>query len=223
MPEPHDLAARRRQVTRDAVVEAAWELARRDGIASLSMRDLAAAVGMRAPSLYHHFANKDAIHDAMFAQGHRAMDAHLAALALPDEPDEALVASVVAWLALCRSDWTRYQLLYTRTVPGWTPSDAAYAASLASFERVRRTAAAAGITDTDLDLFTAMVSGLAAQQFANDPDGDRWIRLAPRAVRMLLADVRTRRGSGPRAPGATPDPSPTRRTRPDHPLPEATT
>lgn len=218
---PHDdLAERRRRVTRDAVVAAAWDLARRDGIASLSMRDLAAAVGVRAPSLYHHFANKDAIHDAMFAQGHRAVDRRLAALQVPDDPAEALVAGVVAWLDLCREDWTRYQLLHTRTIPGWTPSDEAYAASLASFERIRRTAAAAGIVDTDLDLLTATVSGLASQQFANDPDGDRWTRLAPRAVRMLLADVADRAATDP-APDDTHRPTGTRpaagRTHDPHP------
>ena len=33
------------------------------------MRDLAAAVGMRAPSLYQYFDSKLAIYDAMFGQG----------------------------------------------------------------------------------------------------------------------------------------------------------
>jgi len=43
--------------------------------------------------------------------------------------------------------------------------------------------------DDDVDLFTAVVSGLAHQQVANDPGGDRYIRQADRAVEMLLAEV----------------------------------
>jgi hypothetical protein len=37
------------------------------------------------------------------------------------------------------------------------------------------------------------VSGLAHQQVANDAGGDRWVRLAERAVDMFLADVNRRR------------------------------
>lgn len=187
-------------------MEAAWDLARRDGIASLSMRDLAAAVGMQAPSLYHHFAGKHAIYDAMFAKGHAEVDRRLAALALPDDPDEALTAGVEEWLAVCREDWTRYQLLYTRVIPGWEPSPEAYEASLTSFRHMQDVAAAAGIAGADLDLFTAITSGLAAQQFANEPGGDRWTAQAPRAIHMLLTHV----GRPPRG------------SEPDHPPPEAT-
>jgi hypothetical protein len=41
----------------------------------------------------------------------------------------------------------------------------------------------------DVDLFSAIVSGLAHQQVANDPGGDRWVLLARRVVELLVADV----------------------------------
>ena len=41
----------------------------------------------------------------------------------------------------------------------------------------------------DVDVFSVLVSGLSHQQVANDPGGDRWVRLAERAVDMVLADV----------------------------------
>jgi hypothetical protein len=41
----------------------------------------------------------------------------------------------------------------------------------------------------DVDVFSALVSGLSHQQVANDPGGDRWVRLAERTVDMVLADV----------------------------------
>ncbi len=47
-----DVRTRKRERTRAEILAAAWELVRRDGIAGLSLRDLAAGAGMRAPSLY---------------------------------------------------------------------------------------------------------------------------------------------------------------------------
>ena len=47
---------------------AAWEFAGQKGIAEFTLRDLAERVGMRRPSLYTHFASKNAIYDAMFRQ-----------------------------------------------------------------------------------------------------------------------------------------------------------
>ena len=36
------------------------------------------------------------------------------------------------------------------------------------------------------DVWTAMLAGLAAQQNANDPGGDRWLRLADETTDMFL-------------------------------------
>ena len=40
-----------------------------------------------------------------------------------------------------------------------------------------------------MDMLTALVSGLAHQQVANDPGGRRWVRLADQVVDMLLAGI----------------------------------
>ena len=53
------------RLSRERVLEAAVDLADRDGLASLSMRRLAQALGVEAMSLYHHVANKDEILDGM--------------------------------------------------------------------------------------------------------------------------------------------------------------
>ncbi len=48
----------------------------------------------------------------------------------------------------------------------------------------------------DTDLLTALLSGLASQQLANDPDGDRWRRLSREAAEMFVTHVtHDRRGS----------------------------
>ena len=49
--------------------------------------------------------------------------------------------------------------------------------------------AAAATGPDDLDLFTAIVAGLCDQQVANDPGGQRWVRLSRRAMQMYLTDL----------------------------------
>ena len=55
----------RTPLTRERVLQTAVALADAHGIAALSMRKLAEALGVEAMSLYHHFANKEEILDGM--------------------------------------------------------------------------------------------------------------------------------------------------------------
>jgi hypothetical protein len=41
----------------------------------------------------------------------------------------------------------------------------------------------------DMDVYTALISGLIAQQLANDPGGQRWRRLIPRVMTMFADDL----------------------------------
>lgn len=187
---------RRRQQTRAEILEAAWRLAEHDGIAALSLRELAGEVGMRAPSLYTYFESKAAIYDAMFAQGYRELDAMKAGLEPdPDDPVGTLERSIEAFVDFCGESLARFQLMFTRAVPGWEPSSAAYAVSVASYERSVEEFARLGVDEPwHLDLLTALFSGLASQQLANDPGGDRWRRLSREAAEMYFAHVRKGRG-----------------------------
>ena len=187
-----DVRTRRREQTREEILAAAWDLAERDGIARLSLRDLANDVGMRAPSLYTYFASKAAIYDAMFAAGYRQLDAALAGLHLDLEaPVDSVAATLEAFVGFCQASTPRYQLMFTRAVPDWEPSAEAYAVSVASYARMTDQLALLGIREPrDIDLLSALSSGLAAQQLANDPHGDRWRRLSLDAAAMFLDHVR---------------------------------
>ena len=172
------------------ILDAAWSLARSDGLLTFSLRDLAAKVGMQAPSLYQYFASKDAIYDAMFRQG--ALEC-LAAVgpdgATPDRR-EALRGSARAMFDFATSDPVRAQLLFQRTIPGFEPSAGSYAPAVEMVEGVRALMVEHGISDPDaMDLWTAMVGGLVAQQLSNDPGGSRWARLIDRTVDMFLAEM----------------------------------
>jgi len=59
-----------------------------------------------------------------------------------------------------------------------------------SFSSPPRVLARAGLRDeADFDLWTAVVAGLASQQLANDPGGDRYLRLIDAAVTMFADHV----------------------------------
>src|SRR5829696_6310327 len=68
-----DRRASRHAATKGEIVDAAWALARERGLAGWALRDVAEAVGMRAPSLYVYFDSKNAVYDAMFADGYAAL------------------------------------------------------------------------------------------------------------------------------------------------------
>jgi AcrR family transcriptional regulator len=196
-PPSERVEARRAQVRRE-ILDSAWLLASGSGLEALSLREIAAAVNMRAPSLYSYFPSKAAILDALFIDGYGALDDVLATVAagLPRRASarRRLVDMLRAWAAFCQADQARYRLLFTNAVPGWHPSPAAYAASLANFGRLGAYLADAGITDADdVDLCTALSAGLVAQQMANDPTGDRWLRRVDEVVDMFLQHVQSRR------------------------------
>jgi AcrR family transcriptional regulator len=184
-----DRKSERHEATRAEILEAAWNLARSEGLAGISLRDLAKAVGMQPPSLYSYFDSKNAIYDAMFKQGYDAMSQR-DAIFNPSAGSEVFKARVRAFLQFCTEDPARYQLLFQRTLPGFAPSEESFALAVRVLERAYEALAASGVTTpAHRDLYTALTSGLADQQIANDPGGDRWLLLVDDACEMLLAHV----------------------------------
>lgn len=195
-----DEVAARRAEARARILEAARDLAAEHGIGAISLRELGRRVGMRAPSLYEYFDSKHAIYDALFAAGYRSlldeMDDLVVAAAAVDPGDPAavraaLLAGMRRFLGFCVADPARYQLMFQRPVPGYEPSPEAYGPSVELLAEMRSLFDLLGIRDpAHLDLWTAVTTGLADQQIANDPGGDRWLRLDEEAVDMLLAHIR---------------------------------
>jgi AcrR family transcriptional regulator len=180
----------RREATKAEILDAAWEMVREDGLAALSLRDLAARVGMRAPSLYQYFDSKNAIYDAMFKQGAEAALATRAHLAdAPVDTPELLKHIAHLFFEFATSDPARSQLLFQRTIPGFEPSPESYAPAVEFLQQLHAIFAERGIADPDAaDTWTALLSGLINQQISNDPGGDRWARLIDRSVDMFIAE-----------------------------------
>ena len=109
-----------RKLTPQAVVTTALALADRHGLEALTMRGLARELGVEAMSLYHHFAGKDALLDAM-------VDRVYAAILLPEASGqwraELRRRSVSVRQVLHAHPWA-LPLMESRRAPG--PANLAY-------------------------------------------------------------------------------------------------
>ena len=187
-----DRQAERREATRREIVDAAWEIARTGGIGAITLRDVAARVGMQAPSLYSHFASKNAILDAMFGDAWNEYGEIAGTLdaRMPKAPRKALLFMVQTYVEFNLADHARFQLMNQRVVADFEPSAESYEPSVRVLETFRERLSVIGIRDeADIDLITAIVGGIVEQQWANDPGGDRWVRQLPRALDMLCDDL----------------------------------
>jgi AcrR family transcriptional regulator len=180
-----DRIAERREATRREIVAAAWELAREHGLQGFTLRDLAAQVGMRAPSLYTHVDSKLALYDAMYADAWSEFAERAAERmdTLPEDDREAVTAMAVHFADYVLTDPPRHQLMNHRSVPGFVPSDASYAPAIRIFERTIAELTSRGVSErADIDIYVAVIGGLIDQQHANEPGGRRFVDLIPRAV-----------------------------------------
>jgi AcrR family transcriptional regulator len=186
--------AQRREARAASIVDAAWDLARREGIGGLTLRGLARELGLSQPSLYEYFDSKHALYDALFDDGNRQLLERLDALRLPRDPRRAVKAFMRAFAELALEDDARRQLLFQRPIPGFEPSPASYRSAQEVLARGVALLEAAGLDDRgDIDCFIAMVAGLVDAQASNDPGGTRWIRHLDRLVDVYLDNPQRKR------------------------------
>src|SRR5215213_8168278 len=186
--------AERREAKVASIVATAWELARAEGISGVTLHALARAIGMRQPSLYAYFDSKNALFDAMFADGNRQLLERLRAVKLPRQPRAALKRFMRAFVKLLLEDPARYLLLFQRPIPSFEPSAESYRPAQEVLDRAVELLRGAGIDDPgDVDCFVAMIAGLVNAQMSNDPGGSRWVRHLDRLIDLYLDDANRRR------------------------------
>lgn len=187
-----DRRSQRRRSRLEQILAAAWALAEQDGLAAVSLHGIARSVGLRQPSLYVYVDSKAGLFDAMYAQSFERLLLHMAEV--PHDvgsPEDRLRAWTRWFLVFAVAELPRAQLMFQRTLPGFEPSEAAYTPSLTFSSLTAERLSAVGATGPDdADLYSAMVGGLAAQQIANDPGGDRWVRRSDEVVNLFLSSVR---------------------------------
>ena len=182
-------AARRSLVERE-ILDAAWAVMAQEGVAALSVREVARSVGLRQQSLTYYFPAKQDLLDALFADG--VADLKRTIDELPTSRDEAtgVVDFARAFVEYCVSNPDRYHLMFQRTVPGFEPTEKSHQAALEVLAELVERLAAVGVTRAaDIALFRSLMSGIAAEQIANDPAGRTFADQTERGIRYLLTEA----------------------------------
>ena len=178
----------RKQARLGEILDAAWQIAGEQGLAAVTLHEVARRVGLRQPSLYAYFDSKSGLYDLMYAQGYTELLERAESAAFPEQPRAAVGALAELTLDYAVSHPARAQLLFLRTVPGFEPSEESYALSQRFLKMTADRLAAAGArSGAAVDIFTALVSGLANQQMANEPGGDRWTRHLGTVLELYFA------------------------------------
>jgi AcrR family transcriptional regulator len=175
---------RRRQETIEEVLDIAAEIMAEQGVAGLSIGEIARRMGIRPPSLYVYFPSKHALYDALFARGAQAILAAMQAwiaghpVASASTAEEILLDQAEAFVRWSLQHAPYSQLLFWRPVPGFTPSPQAYEpairlAELAEefFTQLQRR----GLLRADVPAgqilrdSTILIAGVCSQQLSNAP------------------------------------------------------
>lgn len=174
---PVQSVADRRAQRRTQILAAAWEIAAESGLGAVSLHEVARRVGIRQPSLYGYVSSKLDLYDAMYAQAYEELLAHLDAAPPTGTARDQLLGLSRAILDFAVSNLPRQQIMFQRTIPGFEPSAASYAMAQRLLDRCVSLLSALGAgSPVCVDVYTALVGGLAAQQVANDPGGTRFTR-----------------------------------------------
>ncbi|HEU0296167.1 MAG TPA: TetR/AcrR family transcriptional regulator [Anaerolineales bacterium] len=197
----HTLTLTRRQrnraITIQAILDTARAIMREEGVAALSMQELARRMDMRAPSLYNYFSGKMEIYNALFRLGFNLWNETLMELSKGSTSFQEELRSVIeGYLSFALENPELYQLCFERPVPGFVPSPESLELSFDILRRsVQRVEHFRSELNTDLtseqivNLVIAVSHGITAMHLANEPHlavgQGRFGSLIPVAVNML--------------------------------------
>jgi AcrR family transcriptional regulator len=171
-----------RQHKRDVMVarilDTARVIMRSEGVAALSMQELARRLDMRAPSLYNYFSSKMDIYDALFRQGFTLFGEHIPETSPNTQGWQAELYLIIEnYMAFALQNPELYQLCFERPVPGFVPSEESLQVSLKLLDQYYEHAATIlPIEATELnaqqasDLIIVFMHGLTALHIANEPN-----------------------------------------------------
>ena len=159
----------RPSLTREAIIDAARELVASAGLEALSLRRLAARLGVTAPALYLHFAGKRELLRALAESEFATLEARFDDVTT-DDPVERVRATTRAYVTHARErpELFRVMFLFPPAVGGEGTADELPAATktfAAAAARIEA-AVAAGALRTDDVLLTALALWSAAHGVA---------------------------------------------------------
>jgi AcrR family transcriptional regulator len=180
------------EATRRTILSAAARIFRRDGYAGARLSDVAAEIGMKAGSLYYHYASREALVEAILEEGtrrtHEALKARLAALPRDAAPLVKLEAAIETHLLLLLAQediasatikliWQVPQPLRDKVLAGQRAYGAVWKALLVAARR-------SGAIRADLDLSVVRMSIIGALNWAAD-----WYKPGRKTPKQIARDV----------------------------------
>lgn len=94
------------------ILDAAEAIHQREGLAALSLRRVADAVGVTPMALYRHYADKDALLDALVARGFSILEGYFAAAAAKRSPRARIGAGVTQYREFALDHPRLFELMY---------------------------------------------------------------------------------------------------------------
>ena len=198
---PAERRQRNREEVRQAILAAARAVMREQGVAALSLREVARRVQMQAPSLYAYFRSKMALYDALFLMGVRLRATYNEREQVGREGFwDRLEGRFASYMRFAQEHPELYQLAFERPVPGFVPSAESLTEAFrapAELEQMLTDAVAAREVVLDVpvaqarDLLIGMIHGLTAHHMANEPElpigSGRFGSLIPAAIALFRA------------------------------------
>ncbi len=186
----------RKQMTQ-TILDTARTIMRENGVAALSMHELARRLEIRPPSLYNYFAGLMDIYDAVFRLGFTLFGEYVSDYVKAAQTwQEEIRLSLEAYMSFALKNPELYQICFERPIPGFVPSEESLQISTGQLNNFYgRIANLQGKLNTDLppaqiaDFTIAIAHGLTAMHMSNEPDlplgQGRFGALIPAAVSAL--------------------------------------
>jgi len=104
---------RQKEEVRSAILSTAWQMVKKEGWQSLSIRKIADAIEYSAPVIYDHFENKEAILFQFVKEGFALLSKKMkAAKNKENKPEEQIIAMADAYWNFALKNKEHYQLMF---------------------------------------------------------------------------------------------------------------
>ena len=192
---------RNREAAIASILEAARAIMREEGVAALTMQELARRMDMRAPSLYNYFSGKMEIYDTLFRLGFKLWGEIVEKAAQESTGFQDEMNRIIeGYMTFALDNPELYQLCFERPVPGFVPSQESLEVSfgILSYSRGRveqfmHELNTSLTSEQIINLVIAVSHGLTAMHLANEPHlplgQGRFGSLIPAARSMLEATL----------------------------------
>lgn len=202
---------------RQTLLDGALSLIEEEGIAALSLRELARRIGVSHAAPYHHFQDRVTLLRAIAEQGFLSMQREMSEAVRREGPDAVLRlhALGIAYVRFAAGNPSQFRVMFSPEVVGESPGSSLAVASQSTFAMLSNGLVAAGLSeaaaqDTAL-LAWSTVHGAAMLWidrqlcFSDGPADPKRnpdvLEFARRVVTQLASKVANDRTEHPRRPG----------------------